>query len=89
MRVIETKVQTGIRLNPELYNRLKIRAKKENKSFNRFVEGILESAAGLDYPKLEPSVTISEETLALGETLPHYTPDELSADERLAYLLSK
>ena len=88
MESVNAKVQTGIRLNPDLYHRLKMNAKRQNRSFNNYVERLLSSAAGLEYPNLG-SLKVSEEIKSLGETLPHYTKEEISKDDRLAYLLSK
>ena len=89
MESISTKVQTGLRLDQELYNRLKIKAKQQKRSFNSYVETLLEAASGLEYPTLGKGFSISEDILALGDTLPHYTKEEIASDERLAYLLSK
>lgn len=60
----------------------------EGRSFNNYVEWILSKAVSTNYPKLS-ELKVSEEILSLGETLPHYTAEEIEADERLAYLLSK
>ncbi len=89
MESVNTKVQTGLRLDPDLYNRLKIKAKRQKRSFNSYVETILEAAAGADYPSLEKGFKVSDEILSLGNTLPHYSEEEIAADERLSYLLSK
>jgi len=89
MDVVNTKVQTGLRLDPELYNRLKLIARRENSSFNSYVERILESAAKVEFPRLSANFKVSEDILSLGDTLPHYTKEEIAADARLEYLLSK
>lgn len=88
MEFVNTKVQTGLRLNPDLYNRLKIKAKQQKRSFNNYVETLLEEAV-VDYPTLGKGFKVSDEILSLGSTLPHYSEEEIAADERLAYLLSK
>ena len=88
MRRAVAKIQTGIRLEPELCDRLKARARMEGRSFNNYVERILSKAVSTEYPKLS-DIKVSEEILSLGETLPHYSAEELEADERLSYLLSK
>lgn len=88
MRSAVSKIQTGIRLEPELCDRLKTQARMEGLSFNNYVEWILSKAVSTNYPKLS-ELKVSEEILSLGETLPHYTAEEIEADERLAYLLSK
>lgn len=81
------KVQTGLRLEPALYNKLKTEARKDGRSFNSYVEKILSSFMEREFPKLP--FKVSDEILCLGETLPHYSGKELAEDERLAYLLSK
>ena len=89
MESVNTKVQTGLRLGPDLYNRLKMKAKQQKRSFNSYVETLLETSAGVDYPTLSKGFKVSDEILSLGSTLPHYSEEEIAADERLAYLLSK
>ena len=89
METVNAKVQTGLRLDPELYNRLKTKAKQQMRSFNSYVETLLEASAGIEYPSLGKDFSVSEEVLSLGDTLPHYTKEEMASDERLAYLLSK
>ena len=89
METVNAKVQTGLRLDPELYNRLKTKAKQQRRSFNSYVETLLEASAGIEYPSLGKDFSVSEEVLSLGDTLPHYTKEEMASDERLAYLLSK
>ena len=89
MERIVSKVQTGIRLDPELCNRLKVKARSEGRSFNNYVERILSKAVSVEYPKLGESFKVSEEILSLGDTLPHYSSKEIAADDRLSYLLSK
>jgi len=88
MESVNTKVQTGLRLDPDLYNRLKIKAKQQKRSFNNYVETLLGEAV-VDYPTLGKGFKVSDEILSLGSTLPHYSEEEIAADERLAYLLSK
>lgn len=47
METVNAKVQTGLRLDPELYNRLKTKAKQQKRSFNSYVETLLEASAGI------------------------------------------
>ena len=89
MESVNTKVQTGLRLDPELYNRLKIKAKQQKRSFNSYVETLLEASTGVDFPTLGKGFKVSDEIIAIGNTLPHYSEEEIAADDRLAYLLSK
>lgn len=53
--VSNAKVQTAFRLNPDLIERLKARAKRENRSLNNYVEKVL-----MDIVYDEPN----EETIA-------------------------
>ena len=89
MERVVSKVQTGIRLDPELCNRLKVKARIEGRSFNNYVEWILSKVVSIEYPKLGGSFSVSEEIQSLGDTLPHYSSEEIAADDRLSYLLSK
>lgn len=86
------KVQTGLRLDPMLLERLKRKAKAEHKTFNGYVEGLLEKALEPVFPKLrredylEPDPELEALGLTFGE---HFTPptrEELDADPRLAHI---
>ena len=44
------KVQTGLRLDPGLLERLKMKARAEHKTFNGYVEGLLEKALEPVFP---------------------------------------
>ena len=83
-----TRVQTGIRLDSDLLDRLKVKARMEGRSFNNYVERILSKAAFTSYPNLS-DIKVSDDILSLGEVLPRYSADEIAADDRLSYLLSK
>ena len=85
------KIQTGLRLSPSLISRLKIEAKKNNKSFNGYVEDILDNNTTMPtLPKLKREDFIpSQEILQLGSTIPAFTQEELDNDPKLAYLLSE
>lgn len=54
-----TKVQTAFRLDEELLNRLKVKAKKENRSLNNYVETKLMEVA-FDEPNEETIAAINE-----------------------------
>ena len=41
MQTVSTKIQTAFRFDKDLINRLKVKAKKENRSLNNYVETIL------------------------------------------------
>ena len=45
------RVQTILRLSPELMARVKRVAKRENRSVNSFLEHTIEKAVGLDLPR--------------------------------------
>ncbi len=85
-----TRIQTVLRLEPELLERVKRRARKEKKSFNRYVELLLERETSLCFPKLPEDFTISEEVLGLRQfRLEEPSAEELAADPKLAYLWEK
>lgn len=85
-----TKIQTGLRFSPTLITRLKREAKKNHKSFNGYVEEILDNVSAPDFPKLKrEDFQLDAEILKLGETIPSFTEKELSKNPKLAYLLSK
>lgn len=82
--------QTAFRLDKQLLFLLNRKAKREGKSLNGFVEDVLrkEVKDELEWPRIKGPVVISEEVerMSLGIT---FTPEEIAADERLAYILSK
>ena len=82
------RVQTGIRLDSDLFDRLKVKARMEGRSFNNYVERILSKSVFTSYPNLS-DIKVSDEILSLGEVMPHYSAEEIAADDRLSYLLSK
>ena len=91
MNVPAQRVQTAFRLDANLVKRLKIKAHNEAKSLNALVEETLMSLAPAEpeFPVLEDDMEISPEILALGRDFVSFTPEEIAADDRLAYLLSK
>jgi hypothetical protein len=83
-------VQTTIRLPQELMSRVKRNAAREHRSFNSYVEHVLDRATELKFPKLPPDYKISDEILSLRAvkwTRPSQA--ELDADPKLAYLVEK
>lgn len=86
------KVQTGLRLDPMLLERLKRKAKAENKTFNGYVEGLLEKALEPVFPRLrrEDYLESDPELEALIRELSQMvlppTQEELDADPRLAHI---
>ena len=59
MQTTTTKVQTAFRFDKELIRRLKIKAKKENRSLNNYVETVLMDVA-CDEPNEETMAAINE-----------------------------
>ena len=59
MQTTTTKVQTAFRFDKELIRRLKIKAKKENRSLNNYVETVLMDVA-YDEPNEETMAAINE-----------------------------
>lgn len=92
--------QTAFRFSPELIQRMKNRARIRGLSLNAYVEGLIEKDLGdvndryealyKDLAKIKLPETISPEIEELfGKYKVEFTPEELEADERLAYILSK
>lgn len=84
------RIQTAIRLTPELLVRVKRQARKERRSFNSFVEHVLSQAVDWEWSVVDMTEPISEEIRSLcasGYTRP--TPEELAADPKLASLVDK
>ena len=90
MSTAVVRTQTVIRLPEELYSRVKRKARQEHRSFNSYVEEILDKATELKFPKLGPDFQISDEIKSLqcsGFTRP---PQEvIDSDPKLAYLIEK
>ena len=85
-----TRIQTVLRLPPELMERVKRSARKEKCSFNSYVERILDQATGQDFPTLPPDFKLSDDIRALGRfEWKAPTAEELEADPKLAYLWEK
>ena len=59
MQATTTKVQTAFRFDKELIRRLKIKAKKENRSLNNYVETVLMDVV-YDEPNEETMAAINE-----------------------------
>lgn len=83
------KIQTGLRLTPRLLTKLKKNANKEGKTFNRYVEEVLERSVMSDTPKLNREDFIpDDDLLSLGKTIPAFTQEEIDRDPRLSCILS-
>lgn len=83
------RVQTELRLDIHLYNRLRANAKIHHQTFNKYVTEILTEYLDDEFPRLPPDFKVSQKILDMGKTLPHFTEKELAQDERLRYILSK
>lgn len=85
-----TLIQTGIRMTPALYERLKRNARRENRSLNNYVVHLLDTATAPVIPQLNrQDYPIDEDILGLGGLLQEPSPEELEADPKLVYILSK
>lgn len=85
-----TRTQTVLRLPNELYLRVKRSAKEQHRSFNSYVENVLDRATALEFPKLGPDFKISDEILALkGSGFKRPSQEVIDADPKLAYLVNK
>ena len=91
MSTASAKIQTAIRLSPELLERVKRHAKREHRSFNSFVENVLDRATEPVFPKLGPDFKVSDEIRSFQGSVKFKRPSqkEIDADPKLAYLVKK
>lgn len=83
-------IQTGIRMEAALYERLKRNAKRENRSLNNYMVHLLDTATAPVIPRLNRmDYPLDDDILRLGELLQEPSPEELENDPKLAYILSK
>jgi hypothetical protein len=83
-----TRIQTGLRFRPALIEKLKIKAKRSNKSFNKYVEDLLEKDVADEFPHLNREDFIkNNEFLALGKTIGEIPQEVIDADPKLAHIL--
>ena len=83
--------QTAFRLDKELLFYLRRKAERQGKTLNTFVEETLlrEVKEDMDgWPKIKGPIVVSDEIKHWRMSRP-FTPEEIAADDRLAYLLSK
>ncbi len=85
------RIQTAIRLDADLYNRIRRRAHIEKRSINSYIEKVLDDHTKVIYPASSPDLTISEVIRSMaGSVKPRkFTQEELDADPKLAYLVKK
>ena len=85
-----SRVQTIIRIKPEIMERVKYRAKSRDMSVNAFVEGVLDEATRIPpIPKLPKDYEIDPLVKSLTGFLPMPPQEVIDSDPRLAYILSK
>jgi len=82
------RVQTGLRFPPALIAKLKSRAKRSNKSFNRYVEDILEKEVADEFPRLNREDFLKNNRfLSLGKTMGEIPGEVIEKDPKLAHIL--
>lgn len=87
---MENTRQTVIRMNEALYERLKVKARRENRSLNSLMVTILERGAGVELPRLDlADYKPDESILSLGLLLGGATQDEENLDGRAKYILDR
>ncbi|MBO4427823.1 MAG: hypothetical protein J5771_05025 [Bacteroidales bacterium] len=69
--------------------RVKRHARKSGKSFNSYVEQLLDKETGLKFPKLPKDFKISDEILSMRGCFRDPAPETLRNDPKLAYLWGK
>jgi hypothetical protein len=84
------RIQTVLRLRPEVMARVKRKARKMNCSFNSYVEQLLDRDTLMEFPRIPKDLPISEEVRALHcLRLEEPSPEQLARDPKLAYLWEK
>ena len=84
------RIQTVLRLRPEVMARVKRKARKMKCSFNSYIEQLLDKDTLTECPRLPKDFPISEEVRALhGLKLEEPSPAQLAQDPKLAYLWEK
>ena len=82
--------QTVIRMDEALYERLKVKARKENRSLNSLMVTILERGVGVELPRLDlADYQPDESILSLGVLLGGASQDKENLDDRAKYILDK
>ena len=77
------RVQTAFRLDESLLNRLKRKAKRQNKSLK---EDVRDEPV---YPKVSFPIPHSARVSRMLDILPAFSEEELKEDDKLAYILGK
>jgi hypothetical protein len=87
---MDTTIQTGIRISRTLYDRLKRNAKREKRSLNNYITGILESATAPAIPRLVRSEYEPDDELReLGRVIGDIPAEKIERDPRLKSILGQ
>lgn len=81
------RVQTIIRLNPTLLETIRRQAKRSSRSFNSYVEKVLETACNEEFPHIEADATPSELVVNLSCCSGMPSQEQIAADPRLSGIL--
>ena len=85
---MDTTIQTGIRISRTLYDRLKRNAKREKRSLNNYITGILESATEPAIPRLvRAEYEPDDELRDLGRVIGDIPEETVGQDLRLKSIL--
>ena len=83
-------IQTGIRISESLYERLKRNAKRERRSLNNYITGLLEEATAPAIPHLNlAEFKMDEDILAMGKTIGPISQERIQNDPRLKAILGE
>ena len=83
------KEQTVIRFRKDILTRARYKAKQMDMSLNAYLETIVADAVRPRIPKLPKDFKISPMVEKLSGIIPAPTPEQLAADDRLAYIIGK
>ena len=85
------RIQTAFRLEETLLNRLKKKARRQNKSLNSYVEAVLKADVRdePEFPKISFPIPRSTRVSKMLDILPQFTEEDLAKDDKLAYILGK
>ncbi len=87
---MDTTIQTGIRISRTLYDRLKRNAKREKRSLNNYITGILESATEPAIPHLVRAEYEPDDDLRnLGRVIGDVPAEKVERDPRLKSILGQ
>ena len=84
-----TREQTVIRFRKDILTRARYMAKQQDMSLNAYLEAIVAEAVKPRIPKLPKDFKISPMVEKLSGIIPAPTPEQLAADDRLAYIVGK